>query len=222
MSQHAIITDLNKCLGCLSCVVACKSENGVPIGKFWNSVVRVGPTPKYEGAQVPDVEMYFVPLGCQHCANPECVAVCPTGASKKMEDGSVQVDPDMCIGCQACIPACPYGARYLNAEINVVQKCTMCATNTEKGGLPQCVKECCARARFYGDLDEGYESFEAPGRVLEYNATYEDCDAARVKMLDCVNEFAEDEVYRLQDFGNGPQFAYILRGKTWQDIEGTV
>ena len=116
MSQYAIITDLNKCVGCLACVVGCKSANDVPIGKFWNTVVRVGPTPKFEGANGKDTEMYFLPLGCQHCANPECVNVCPTGASVKLDDGTVQVDAEMCIGCGLCLSACPYDARYLNEE----------------------------------------------------------------------------------------------------------
>ena len=96
--QKAIITDLNRCVGCLACSVACKGLNGVPIGEFWNRVVRVGPNPEYEGADYPDVYMYFLPVTCQHCANPECVTVCPTGASVKTEDGSIY-------GCKALVIA---------------------------------------------------------------------------------------------------------------------
>ena len=219
MAQQAIITDLNKCVGCLSCVVACKSENDVPIGKFWDTVVRVGPTPRYEGAQPPDVDMYFLPLGCQHCAEAPCVGVCPTGASFKNDNGVVEIDAETCIGCGLCVSACPYGARYVNEEIGTAQKCTLCVQKTDRGELPQCVAQCCARARFFGDLDEGFESFEGPGRVLEYNATYDDVHNARVKMLDCINEFTEDEYYHLPDAGNGPSFGYILRGKTWQGFQ---
>lgn len=220
MSQQAIITDLNKCVGCLACVVACKSENQVPIGKFWNTVVRVGPTPKYEGATLPDMEMYFLPLGCQHCADAPCVEVCPTGASFKNENGVVEIDGEKCIGCELCVGACPYGVRYLNAEIGTVQKCTLCSQKTDRGELPQCVAQCCGRARFFGDLDEGFESFEGPGRVLQYNATYDDVHNARVKMLDAINEFDPDtELYHLPDAGNGPSFGYILRGKTWQGVQ---
>ena len=124
--HYAIVTDLNRCVGCLACSAACKTVNNVPIGNFWTKVLRVGPTPKYEGAQSPDVEMYFLPLQCQHCANPECVKVCPTGASVKRADGTVQIDKEKCIGCQFCVMACPYGVRYLNEAERVVEKCTLC------------------------------------------------------------------------------------------------
>ena len=107
MSRKAIITDLNRCVGCLACSVACKVQNEVPIGSYWNKVVRMGPVPKEDGGQFPNVEMYFLPLSCQHCANPECVNVCPTGATYKREDGIVVVDAEQCIGCQACVSACP-------------------------------------------------------------------------------------------------------------------
>ena len=115
MTQKAIITDLNRCTGCLSCTVACKLINDVPVGNFWVRTLRVGPVPKAGGTgDFPDVDMYYLPVQCQHCANPECVEVCPTGASVKLDDGTVQIDAEQCIGCQLCISACPYGVRYLN------------------------------------------------------------------------------------------------------------
>ena len=81
MTQKAIITDLNRCTGCLSCTVACKLINDVPVGNFWVRTLRVGPVPKAGGTgDFPDVDMYYLPVQCQHCANPECVEVCPTGA----------------------------------------------------------------------------------------------------------------------------------------------
>ena len=67
MANYAIITDLNRCTGCLACTVACKAVNGVPVGDFWIKTLRVGPHPKTDGAQFPDVEMYFLPVQCQHC-----------------------------------------------------------------------------------------------------------------------------------------------------------
>ena len=216
MTQYAIITDLNKCVGCLACSVACKSANEVPIGSFWNKVLRIGPNPRYEGAVLPDVDMYFLPVGCQHCAQTECVAVCPTGASHKLADGTVQIDKSKCIGCQFCAMACPYGVRYLNEEERVVEKCTLCEQKVAQGELPQCVAQCGARARFFGDLDAGYESFMAPGRVLDYDATYDQVHDARVPMLEAVRDFSDDQVVVLPDVGNKPSFAYILRDKVWQ------
>ena len=156
MTHYAIATDINRCVGCLGCTVACNTVNNVPIGNFWNRVVRMGPTPKLEGSgQLPDVEMYFLTMQCQHCNNPSCVDVCPTGASYVAEDGTVQIDEEGCIGCQACMTACPYGVRSLNEELQVVQKCNLCADKTAEGELPQCVTQCSGRARYYGDLDAG-------------------------------------------------------------------
>ena len=217
MTQYSIATDLNRCVGCLACSVACKVVNDVPIGSYWNKVLRVGPNPIEGGSgHFPDVEMYYLPLQCQHCADPECVRVCPTGASHKLADGTVQIDKSKCIGCQFCAMACPYNVRYLNEEEGVVEKCTLCEQKVAQGELPQCVAQCGARARFFGDLDAGYESFMAPGRVLDYDATYDQVHDARVPMLEAVRDFSDDQVVVLPDVGNKPSFAYILRDKVWQ------
>lgn len=98
MTQYAIVTDLNLCVGCLACSVACKVANNVPVGNFWEKMLRVGPNPVEGGSgQWPDVEMYFLPVQCQHCANPACVEVCPTEASHKTANGTVQIDKSKCI-----------------------------------------------------------------------------------------------------------------------------
>ena len=204
MTQYAIITDLNKCVGCLACSVACKSANSVPVGSFWNKVLRIGPNPRYEGATLPDVDMYFLPVGCQHCENPECVKVCPTGASHKLEDGTVQIDKSKCIGCQFCAMACPYGVRYLNEEEGVVEKCTLCEQKIAQGELPQCVSQCCGMARWFADAEGDVREFRGPrgetaGEFLE--------------------EFSDEQVHKLPDVGNKPSFAYILRDMKWQGGE---
>lgn len=229
MSQYAIITDLNRCTGCLTCTVACKANNEVPIGNFWIRTLRVGPTPKADGSgDFPDVDMYYLPVQCQHCASPECVSVCPTGASVKNDDGTVTIDAETCIGCQSCIPACPYGVRYLNEELNVVQKCTMCAQLVSEGSLPACVQTCGGRARFFGDLDEGIESFEGPWHPEEAG-TYDEQMAARVRINDAIEPFTEGEMFHFPDVGNDPQFIYILRNtygdrrdRTWQGLTSSI
>lgn len=220
MSQKVIVTDLNRCTGCLACMVACKAYNEVDLAQYWTRMMRIGPTPKYEGAVPPDVEMYFLPVGCQHCANPECVSVCPTGASQKLEDGTVVIETELCIGCQACIPACPYGVRTLNQGKYVVEKCTLCQDKIEQGGLPACVQQCGGRARFYGDIDEGIENLEGPGNeaAIGEDKSYENCDASRVKLGEYVEPFEQSDIYRFKDSGNDPQFMYILRNRTWQDV----
>ena len=205
MTQYAIVTDLDRCVGCLACSVACKVVNGVPTGSFWNKTLRIGPNPREGGSgQWPDVELYFLNVQCQHCENPECVQVCPTGASHKTEDGTVQIDKSKCIGCQFCAMACPYGVRYLNEEERVVEKCTLCEQKIAQGELPQCVSQCCGMARWFGDLDQGIEGFVGPrGELLgEY-----------------VSPFTEDQVHCLPDVGNAPSLRYILRDMKWQGGE---
>ena len=221
MTHYAIVTDLNKCVGCLACSVSCKSVNSVPLGNFWTKVLRIGPNVKEGGAGFPDVEMYFLPVGCQHCENPECVAVCPTEASHVLEDGTVQIDKSKCIGCQFCAMACPYGVRYLNEEERVVEKCTLCEQRISQGELPACVAQCGGRARFFGDLDKGVDSFEAPWvvDVTEGDPSYEKGQKTRITLKECVQEYAESDIHHLPNAGNDPAFVYVLRNRTWQGGE---
>lgn len=204
MAQNTLVIDLNRCVGCMSCNSACKTINGVAIGTFWNKVLRIGPTPKYEGAQFPDIEWYYLPIQCQHCENPECVNVCPTGASYKAEDGTVQIDQEACIGCQSCMAACPYGVRSLNEDDMVVEKCTLCQEQISEGELPQCVSQCVGLSKWFGDI-------EADPSMLSFRGGYE------ATLGDTVAPFTEDDVYTLTDFNNGPTVRYILRNKAWQE-----
>ena len=220
MAQYAIITDINRCVGCLACSVACKAANGVSVGSFWNKTLRIGPYGEAEGANWPDVYMYYLTVTCQHCEDPECVKVCPTGASQKMPDGTVQIDKSKCIGCQFCAMSCPYGVRYLNEQERVVEKCTLCEQKTAQGELPACVEQCGGRARFFGDLEQGLDSFAAPAFVdITGDTSYEACAAGRVYLKDAVKDFSESDVHALPDVGNGPAFMYILRGHEWKGEE---
>ena len=220
MARYAIVTDLNRCVGCLGCTVACKVVNGVPIGNFWNKVLRIGPFANEEGATFPNVYTYFLPVGCQHCADPECVKVCPTEASHIAEDGTVQIDKSKCIGCQFCAMACPYGVRYLNEEERVVEKCTLCEQKTSQGELPQCVAQCGGRARYFGDLDKGWDSFVGAGKVNHTgDASYESVSTEFCKLTDIVRPFTDSDVHHLPDTGNEPSFRYILRNHEWKGGE---
>jgi Fe-S-cluster-containing dehydrogenase component len=223
--HNVILTDLNRCVGCLSCSVACKSANGVPVGSFWNKVLRIGPNPKKEGDQCPNSEMYFLPLGCQHCYNPECVKVCPTQASYVAEDGTIQVDKAKCIGCQFCVMACPYGVRYLNEDERVVEKCTLCEQKTAQGYLPQCVEQCCARARFFGDIDKGIDNLEAPGEPTMFgdDKSYETMKKTRIKYSEVCDKndkpYTDADIHQVPNVGNNPSFVYVLRNRTWRGGE---
>ena len=204
MSQYAIAMDLDRCVGCLACSTACKQANQLGPGKFFNKIKRVGPNPKYDGAQYPDIEMYFMVQQCQHCANPECVDVCPTGASAKRDDGIVTIDAEQCIGCQACVPVCPYNARFLDGDTGVVEKCSMCASLVDEGDIPMCVSQCTGMARFFGDADGDIREFKGINGLT---------------LGEVCKDFTDDQVYRYDDSGNGPSFVYILRHKVWHGIE---
>ena len=145
--------------------------------------------------------------------------MCPTQASHVTEDGTVQIDKDKCIGCQFCAMACPYGVRYLNQTERVVEKCTLCEQRTSQGELPQCVAQCGSRARFFGDLDEGLESFQALAPTHDLATPYEEMMQNRTTLGEWVEPFTEADVYHLTDTGNGPKHCYILRNRKWQGEE---
>lgn len=210
MTQYAIVTDLNRCVSCLNCSVSCKMVNGIAPGAFWNKVLRIGPNPTPGGSgQFPDVEMYYLPVTCQHCKDPECVKVCPTGASHKLEDGTVQIDKSKCIGCQFCAMSCPYGVRYLSEVERVVEKCTLCEQKIAQGELPECVRQCGGRARFFGDMEKGIETFVGPP----------DKDGRFLPITETSKPWSDADVHHLPDVGNKPSYVYILRNRTWQGKE---
>ncbi|WP_338129595.1 4Fe-4S dicluster domain-containing protein, partial [Parvibacter caecicola] len=119
--------------------------------------------------------------------------------------------------CQFCAMACPYGVRYLNEEERVVEKCTLCDQITAAGGLPQCVIQCGGRARFFGDLDKGIESFEAPAIGYDVDRSYDNLYTGnRITVGELAKEYSNSDVYKLPNAGNEPSFAYILRDRKWQ------
>ena len=148
--RKGLLINLDRCSGCDSCIVACKLENDLPLGHFYNKVIAVGPTGTF-----PNVEKYWLPSQCQQCENPACVAVCPTAASyRDPKTGMVLIDKEKCIGCQYCIYACPYGVRIQIEKTGVIEKCRFCWYEGEPGNPPACVGTCISGARVFGDLDD--------------------------------------------------------------------
>ncbi|HET6906115.1 MAG TPA: 4Fe-4S dicluster domain-containing protein [Rhodanobacteraceae bacterium] len=189
-----LVIDLDTCVGCHACAVACKEWNdggqfgplpdsdpygADPIGVWVNRVhtYEVAGDGRREAADAsmtsPEAspsptsrlssptQMVHFPRSCLHCETPDCVTVCPTGASyKRAEDGIVLVDEDKCIGCHLCAWACPYGAREIGEQKGTMQKCTLCVdriyneTLDEEDRQPACVKACPTRARHFGDIGD--------------------------------------------------------------------
>ena len=174
MARFGMAIDTKRCVGCNACTIACKQENNVPNNIMWTRVLT-------DGGDMPDtpananghLSMRFLPMGCQHCENPACLRVCPTGATYKDDKGRVEIDYDKCIGCRMCMAACPYNARTFNwndpvratgagygdARVpertrGVMEKCTLCKERTDEGDEPMCVRCCPADARIFGDLDD--------------------------------------------------------------------
>ncbi|PAF42667.1 sulfate reduction electron transfer complex DsrMKJOP subunit DsrO [Helicobacter sp. 11S03491-1] len=145
--RFGMVIDLRKCVGCQACTASCKCENNVPTGQYRTYVSE------YEIGVFPNVRKAFLPQLCNHCENPSCVSVCPTGATFKREDGIVVVDDTVCWGCGYCINACPYDKRFFNKLTKVADKCTFCAHRVDKGLLPACVETCVGGARVFGDLN---------------------------------------------------------------------
>jgi len=204
--------DINSCVGCQTCTIACKHANDTTPGVQWRSVIDV------ESGEYPDVQRLFLVTGCQHCAEPSCVPVCPTGATKQRADGLVTMDYELCIGCASCAVACPYQARtivhdpgfYYGTEtvqeravahddrIGVAQKCTFCITRVDDGlaaGLspgidvdatPACAASCIASAITFGDFNDA----ESPVSKLAE---------------------ANDYFQMHKELGNDPQIRYLYQ-----------
>ncbi|MCH8824944.1 MAG: 4Fe-4S dicluster domain-containing protein [Planctomycetes bacterium] len=160
--QYGFVIDHDKCIGCHACTVACKAENDVPVGDFrtWVKYTEVG--------QFPDVKRNFAVLRCNQCTDAPCVTICPVNALEKRIDGIVDVDRDACIGCKACMQACPYDALYLNEDLGAVEKCHFCAHRVDNGLEPACVVVCPVQAIIAGDL---HNPNSKPSKLIAENET---------------------------------------------------
>ena len=178
---YGMLINLKKCIGCHACATACKAAHGTSPGITRSHVVR-----EFEG-EYPNAKKTITPMLCMHCEAAPCIAACSVeGATYKRDDGIVVIDQEKCNGCGACVPACPYSARYIReseegyigAELNEYEammypatpvgmedKCTFCVERIDAGGgqAQACVAACPVGARVFGDLDTLREQAEAEG-----------------------------------------------------------
>ena len=148
MARYGMAIDTLRCVGCMDCVVACKTENDVPEGynRDWIVTATTG--------RYPELHTEIRSERCNHCDTPPCVSCCPCGASHVHERGGiVLVHHDKCSGCKACIAACPYDARFIHPE-GYADKCTFCVHRVEDAQDPACVAVCPTHCMHFGDLDD--------------------------------------------------------------------
>lgn len=148
MANYGFAIDLRKCIGCHACTIACKAEHDIPVGvnRCWVKTVEKG--------SFPDTRRFFFPVLCNQCTDAPCVRICPTNALFKRRDGIVDLHGDSCIGCRACMQACPYDQLFIDPNTHTAEKCNFCANRIENQLLPACVSVCPTECRIFGDLDD--------------------------------------------------------------------
>ncbi len=169
MNQKNIYIDIEYCIGCRACEIACKQENNIPVGIKWINVVKVGP--KMAGDKL---TMHFVPVRCRHCAKAPCITACPEKAIAKRSDGIVLINQELCIGCMVCAESCPFGVFQLNPQTQVVEKCTLCVQRVDAGLKPACVSACPSQCMYFGDINEiiKISQVKAAKSVIENPVTF--------------------------------------------------
>ncbi|HET6372226.1 MAG TPA: 4Fe-4S dicluster domain-containing protein, partial [Candidatus Polarisedimenticolia bacterium] len=146
--NYGFVIDNRRCIGCHACTVACKAEHDVPLGvnRTWVKYIEKG--------TFPDTRRFFSVLRCNHCEDAPCVTICPVTALFTRQDGIVDFDPNRCIGCKACMQACPYDALHIDPRTDTAAKCNFCAHRIEASLEPPCVVVCPERAIIAGDMDD--------------------------------------------------------------------
>ena len=161
MANYGFAIDLRKCIGCHACTIACKAEHEIPVGvnRCWVKTVEKG--------SFPDTRRFFFPVLCNQCTDAPCVRICPTSALFKRRDGIVDLHGDSCIGCRACMEACPYDQLFIDPNTHTAEKCNFCANRVENKLLPACVIVCPTECRIFGDLDD---PSSAVSRIVQHEA----------------------------------------------------
>lgn len=155
--QYGFYFNGSRCIGCRTCVFACKDLNDLNTDFTFRHVYEYeGGTWMQDGdAWMPDMFSYHVSQACNHCDDPACIEVCPTGAMHKDEEtGLVVVDADVCIGCGYCHMVCPYNSPQVDRSKGVSVKCDGCISRVREGRQPVCIESCSLRCLEFGPIEE--------------------------------------------------------------------
>lgn len=191
MSKHkGFVVDIFRCIGCDTCAIACKMENNVPLGQHRLKILNPQQNMVFDKptGSFPELSMEWWPVMCQHCEDAPCIDDCPTYAIHMRDDGMVNIDAQMCVGCQNCGEACPYDAISFDENVGTADKCNMCDHRVEEGLQPMCVEVCPTRAIHFGDWND-------PGSELQKQV--------KQKPSDILNE----------DAGTRPSIQFVFRGQ---------
>jgi Fe-S-cluster-containing dehydrogenase component len=143
-AEYALVIDTTKCVGCGACRKACTLRNELPEDISYVHIL----------SDDSGTARRFLPVQCQHCADPPCQHVCPTRATYRRDDGVVMINEKLCVGCKYCEVACPYQARTFDEERGVADKCWLCLDRVLEGRMPACVDACVLGARYFGHQDD--------------------------------------------------------------------
>jgi Fe-S-cluster-containing dehydrogenase component len=147
MTKNSLIFFKSDCMGCHACEVACKQEHGLGVGPRLVRVIETSPE--------------FTPIYCHHCANAPCKEVCPVDAIRRNDGGIVLIDPALCIGCKACVEACPFGAMQFDDDHDHAVKCDMCMERQREGRGPACAAVCSTGCIVFGSMSQVMERITA-------------------------------------------------------------
>ena len=152
MEKVSLVIFQKDCMGCHACEVACKQEHNLGVGPRLIKVVEKSPA--------------YIPIYCHHCARPPCKDACPVEAIFRDERGIVHIKEERCIGCKACIEACPFGAMQFDEEREVAVKCDLCHERLKNNEEPACSKACPTQCILWGDMKNLSEEIQE--RLLQH------------------------------------------------------
>ncbi|HEY0885384.1 MAG TPA: 4Fe-4S dicluster domain-containing protein [Ramlibacter sp.] len=218
MTRWAMAVDLRRCVGCQTCTASCKHANATPPGVQWRRVLDI------EVGEYPDVQRAFVPVGCNHCDEPACLPVCPTGATYKRPDGIVHINYDACIGCAYCAVACPYQARSKTDLLSFAYGGKAMANETARSADREQRRAVATKCTFCVDrIDAGLAAGQTPGVHPEATpACVNSCIAEALAFGDIEDPqsnvshlLANNQHFRMhEELGTGPGIFYLWDRKT--------